>query len=245
MKRRGCQGCLLLVLVAVALVITTRNDRPKQGGEAPPTGFTEMPNPATADALQGTAHIAALTATVTPSATITDTVAAPTATITPTAPAAGIQADTNAVDMTAFTPTSYMVRSTANARSCPDTQCPSLGKLQAGDTIIVDGGGHGGDFKGSNVWVRTNINGQVAYVHSSLVIEAALVSQPQQVQSTIPPVVSVPITNPLIYQCDGIDNLNCSDFASGGADEHLKACGRDEDHLDKEPDGDACEPGFN
>jgi hypothetical protein len=41
--------------------------------------------------------------------------------------------------------------------------------------------------------------------------------------------------------CNGVDDLNCSDFASGAdAAAHLAACG-DEDGLDHDGDGRACE----
>lgn len=228
-RRAGC-GCLILIAILTAC-------QPDTIQPAQPAGFTTLPNAATRDALEGTAHVLALTATVTPSATITNTAPAPTA--TSTAPAAQVQADTNVSDMTSFAPISYTVRSTANARSCPDTQCDSLGKLSAGQTIIVDGGGHGGDFKGSNVWVRTNINGQVAYVHSSLVIESSLVAQPLQVQSTTPPVVSSPVQQ--AWNCIG-DNYNCNSFSSR-ADlmAYFNSCPGDPSDLDHDGNNIPCE----
>lgn len=221
MSSRGRGTILFLIaLVLVVLWAVRSNQTPVQ------PVFTDAPNPATQDA--------AFTArpTMTASATITDT---------PAVANQAVNQNGTRIDMTPFSPKAYVVRSAANARTCPDTQCESLGRLQPGEIIIVDAGGYGGDFQGSKVWVRTIYNQQIAYVHSSLVIEQSLVSQPGQVQS---PAAS-PITNPLIYQCDGKDNLNCSDFASGGADDHLKACGYDEDRLDGDGDGDACEPGWN
>jgi hypothetical protein len=44
--------------------------------------------------------------------------------------------------------------------------------------------------------------------------------------------------------CNGVDDLNCDDFSGGGADAHMAACG-DEDRLDGDGDGDACEDGWN
>jgi hypothetical protein len=41
--------------------------------------------------------------------------------------------------------------------------------------------------------------------------------------------------------CNGIDDLNCADFADAAAAQaHLEACG-DEDRLDGDGDGRACE----
>lgn len=222
---------IVFILIAILTACQPDTTQPAQ-----PAGFTPLPNAATRDALEGTANILALTATVTPSATITDTAPAPTA--TSTAPAAQVQTDTNVSDMTSFAPINYMVRSTANARSCPDTKCDSLGKLTAGQTIVVDGGGHGGDFKGSNVWVRTNINGQMAYVHSSLVIEASLVSQPQQVQSTVP-VAIVPVQQ--TWNCSG-DIYNCTNFSSRAElMSYFNSCPGDPSDLDHDGNGDPCE----
>lgn len=56
--------------------------------------------------------------------------------------------------------------------------------------------------------------------------------------STVQPLIRSP------YTCNGIDDLNCDDFLDGGADAHLAMCG-DEDRLDRDKDGDACEPGWD
>ncbi len=232
-KRRGrrkrspaATGCAVLIVAIIVIGILLIPPKPKSTTDNAPTS-----NPATKDALQSEQKLE-------PSATITDT---PIATLeeniasTPTISARPVKQD----DMTAFSLTSYYVRNTANVRTCPDTQCESLGKVETGQTITVDGAGRGGDVNGSSVWVRTVYNGQVGYIHGSLVIESSLVSQPQQVQS------QPQSGNPLINVCNGQNDLNCDDFSGGGADSHLKACGSDEDRLDADGDQDACEPGFD
>ena len=44
------------------------------------------------------------------------------------------------------------------------------------------------------------------------------------------------------YACNSVNDLNCDDFVDGGADDHMERCG-DEDGLDRDGDGDACEFG--
>lgn len=230
MSKRGCLTVIVLfVVVGVVGSLLPKSSAPQQSKVAPPAAFTVVPNPATADALEGTAKVEAQTATATPSATITDT---PTTAASPTALATVAAAIQDTVVIESFAPMNYYVKSTANARSCPDTKCDSLGKLQAGQTISVDGAGHGGDFKGSDVWVRTNVNGQVAYVHSSLVIEASLVSQPQQqVQSVATQPVSVPVQQ--TWNCSG-DIYNCKDFDGrpGDLSSYWNSCPGDPSNLD-------------
>lgn len=55
---------------------------------------------------------------------------------------------------------------------------------------------------------------------------------------------SVPPTAPVVspYTCNGVDDLNCSDFNRqwGQAQAHMQMCG-DEDQLDGDGDGRACE----
>jgi excalibur calcium-binding domain-containing protein len=76
-----------------------------------------------------------------------------------------------------------------------------------------------------------------------LVTSADLVSQPQQ--SIVQPLQSTQLSQPVVgspFGCNQVDDLNCSDFRSIGqnANAHLAQCG-DEDKLDQDGDGRACE----
>jgi hypothetical protein len=238
-KRRGkakaksstATGCALLIVIVIAIATVSR---PKSGNPTP-----------TGQSLTATEQ----GAKPRPSATITDTPSPAPTTSEVLGNRSGNSAQATptklAILVESMPLTAYMVRSSANARTCPDTGCEALGRLESGQTITVDGGVKGGDFQGSNVWVRTTYNGQTAYVHSSLVIESALVAQPEQLQSQIQSTLISQPVQAARYECNGINDLNCADFDGTGtsADEHVQRCG-DEDQLDKEGDGDACEPGW-
>jgi hypothetical protein len=239
---RRSKGYLGLLVFGIALWAigcepkTQQNAVPISTGTKP-SFVTFTPSPMGGDYASNTPDPNAVA-----SATITDTPppGAASAGATPTA-----AANTQLVEVTVRAPKSYYVRSIANGRSCPDTTCDKIGQFQVGETITVDGITTGGDFKGSNLWYRTTFNGQTVYVHTSLVVEAELVGNAQPTAAPLVSVPAQPYVNPLINVCNGKDDLNCSDFASGGADAHLAACGNDEDHLDRDGDKDACEPGFN
>lgn len=232
------KGCL--IVVALLLIIYIASGGPKEQADKRATQTVQA-------AVSGDRA----NTSVTPIAP-QDVVLIPTTTITDTPIGATLQPlnatavpDTTIAQVTPRPPKSYYVRSTVNARTCPDTTCESLGKFQQADIIVVDGITKGGSFQGQSLWYRTTINGQTAYVNIALVIEAELVSAPQPTQAPVSVPVGQPPANNNIYVCNGVDDLNCDDFAGGGADAHLAACGNDEDRLDRDGDGDACEPGFN
>lgn len=221
-KRRGCTSLLALV-AAIALCAfwgMGRDTTTRQRTTAP------TPNAATRDAVIGTAKVIAQTATLTPSATITDTpqVAQIERVAATTAP--GVQ-------VTAISSILYYVRSNANARTCPDTECESLGLFQAGEYIGVDGVASGTGINGNRRWYRTQYLGQTVYIHDSLVIEGALVAAPQsqapQVRSDAPAQQPAAPGFTCPSNCDGAR-------AMGLSAEQAATC----PGLDRDNDGVAC-----
>ncbi len=81
-----------------------------------------------------------------------------------------------------------------------------------------------------------------AWVGTEMIQQATLAratAQPTRaVDYSVPP--TAPVVSP--YTCNGLDDLNCSDFNRqwGQAQAHLQMCG-DEDNLDGDGDGRACE----
>lgn len=233
-KRKGnpLLGCLMVVVIGGAALIGASQNARSPNRTAP------TPNAATMDAIIDTAKVIALT----PSATITDTpqvapTRRPTLTNMPQATAQRLTV-TNAPSAAAVTPVSsilYYVRSNANARTCPDTACESLGQFQAGEYIGIDGVARGADVSGNRRWYRTQYNGETAFIHDSLVIEGSLVAQPQtqsqpeQVQS-VPPVQQPAAPG---FTCPS----NCAGaVAAGLSAEQAGTCA----NLDRDDDGVAC-----
>jgi len=146
--------------------------------------------------------------------------------------------------VTVLPPTTYYAVTGANLRSCPHltTACAPVGELAAGDWLSVIGQLIGDAISGNALWYQANYDGQVIYVHSSVLTKAQPAFGPV-VQSTSPPYQ--PQTAPQAsdpFGCNGINDLDCVDFNHLGmnANAHLAQCG-DEDHLDGDGDGRACE----
>lgn len=156
----------------------------------------------------------------------------------------------------------------ANVRSCPQTTCDIVAGLVLGQRIVKVGEAQGASVNGSALWYEVSLSdGTTGYVHSGLVRfgtprPAPVVVQPRAthpgnalVAATQPagaptdtailfePMTSTPPAGPQSpFGCNGIDDLNCGDFRAIGqnANAHLAACG-DEDNLDGDGDGRACE----
>lgn len=145
--------------------------------------------------------------------------------------------------------------SPANVRSAPNATGEVVSTLQPGDTVTVLGTVTGDNVNGSDQWYEVEIDGRSRYVHTSLLgpegsawvpPPAPVVANPpvilpaSSVQSTPPPPPPQVASSP--FQCNGVDDLNCADFNSRGtnANGHLALCG-DEDRLDADGDGHACE----
>jgi hypothetical protein len=182
------------------------------------------------------------TARPSPSATITDTPAP-----SPTGPPSVTPEP--AIEITPIEPVVYYVTGTANIRECPSTECDALGQYRAGQGIGVDGATVGEAVNGNRTWYRTMFQGETGYIHSSLISFVAPAPtrppvQQQAVSTPVPQPISTPVQQGPVspFGCNGQDDLNCSDFRSIGqnANAHLAVCG-DEDNLDQDGDGHACE----
>jgi hypothetical protein len=153
---------------------------------------------------------------------------------------------TEAPTIAARRDTYYAVGSGANLRSNPNTEGSPVEQIAVGGQIVIVGEARGQVVEGSDLWYLVDYEGQQLYVHSSVVSASAPAAAPVVVQPANPPggqpmnpVSPAPVSP---FGCNGIDDLNCSDFRAIGqnANAHLAACG-DEDNLDGEDDGRACE----
>ncbi len=170
---------------------------------------------------------------------------------------------------TAQNSTYYTLRA-ARVRSCASTFCDLLGAIQGNRSVQVSRSLEGQKWNGSTSWFELTFEGQVGYIHSSLLttlepgrlftpgapspapidIRPYLVGPslivtgapfPTAIFGTPQPLTSVP-PPASIYTCNGIDDLNCSDFTSqSAANAHLQQCSIDEDLLDADNNGTACE----
>lgn len=146
--------------------------------------------------------------------------------------------------------TYYTLRA-ARVRSCASTFCDRLGSIPGNTRIQVSGTIEGQKWNGSTTWYQTDFDGQTGYVHSSLltslepgrlITPGAPTLAPQPLQSYLinPPIVLTSAPSP--YTCNRIDDLNCSHFANQReANAHLQQCPFDEDFLDADNNGFACE----
>lgn len=120
-----------------------------------------------------------------------------------------------------------------------------MGQLSAGDSVDVYGTVIGDAIQGNPVWYQIRSNGQRVYVHSSVLSATrpgAVVPAPAN-NSSSGSSSSGQSGSP--FGCNGINDLDCVDFYNIGqnANAHLAQCG-DEDHLDGDGDGRACERGY-
>lgn len=135
-----------------------------------------------------------------------------------------------------------------NVRACPRRDCDRVNYLIDGQTVTVTGEAEGDAVQDRNsTWYRISYEGRDGFVYSAYLSDMA----PSPVPATRVPFVPVatqsysPQPAQVNYVCNGIDDLNCSDFAKDGisAQQHLLECGYDEDRLDADKDGRACEYG--
>jgi len=162
----------------------------------------------------------------------------------------------------------YFTLRAARVRSCASTFCDYLGSIQGNSAVQVLGTIEGQKWNGTKTWYQIDFDGITGYVHSSLLttlepgrlitpgaptplpvdirpylVGPALIDTGAPLISTatlVPGLTSVPPVQQ--YVCNGIDDLDCSSFANQReANAHLQQCGRDEDILDGNVDGYACE----
>jgi hypothetical protein len=197
---------------------------------------------------QATAAVLALTPSSTPTLTPSPT-NTPRATFTslpsdtPQPPWASIPTVTR-LPITELPMSYYYVLVRANLRPCPRTtdECAPVAELSAGDSVFVTGQMTGQAISGNDIWYQVSYRGQTLYAHSSVLSDRPP-SAPEPSggnsggQKPVPTTVSV---DP--FGCNGINDLDCSDFNRLGlnANTHLALCG-DEDNLDGDGDGRACE----
>ncbi|MEP7291946.1 MAG: SH3 domain-containing protein [Chloroflexota bacterium] len=185
-----------------------------------------------------TPQAAALTPTSL-SATLTRSAAA-----TPTSTLALASAE--ATETALLTGTVY-AQARSSVRECPRRDCALLGVLAVGAAVIVTGEQSGEIITaGNDAWYRVDYQGREGYVYSGLVANRPSAFTPQGFAP-----VSLPgqsganpsfVPSGAALTCDGRDNLSCSNFANiAQAQMHLNTCG-DEDQLDTDHDGFACEP---
>jgi hypothetical protein len=158
--------------------------------------------------------------------------ATPTLTATPVPTTLPIPTVT-VIPVTAQTVRTYYAVTGANLRPCPQliTECAPVGELAPGDSVVVNASVLGDAIQGNSVWYQISRNGR-AYVHSSVLsVNPPMGNVPAPARQAVSP-----------FGCNGVNDLDCDDFNAIGqnANAHLAQCG-DEDHLDGDGDGRACE----
>jgi hypothetical protein len=130
-------------------------------------------------------------------------------------------------------PITVYAQGQVNVRSCASRECDILWTLEDGSSVLVDAEVNGEIIRNDNArWYRVADMGG-AYVYTELVRTPAPAAAPQ------PTLMNIPVQSTVT--CNRMDDLNCRDFAQAGdAQNHLLTCG-DEDRLDADGDGRACE----
>jgi hypothetical protein len=131
-----------------------------------------------------------------------------------------------------------------NVRECPERTCAVVGPLLDGERVLSTGMVRGEEIEAGNVvWYRVDYYGRTGFVYSEYVSQQPPTAAPTSRPPTQPVVVSTrqPVQSP--YTCNGVDDLDCGDFAgypAGSALAHSLMC-NDEDDLDGDEDGLVCE----
>lgn len=135
----------------------------------------------------------------------------------------------------------------ANVRECARLDCAVIVQLGAGEAVAVTGETSGESVaNGDPLWYQVDDNGRVGYIYGEL-LSANVPSQTSgsSASQSVAPVGQVGQSSGAsrrsLLTCNQQDNLSCSDFANvAQAQFHLNMCG-DEDNLDTDDDGFACE----
>lgn len=229
-KRSPLATCLAILILGVIIVVvlaipssprSTRTTSPTRAQTSQPTSRPDVQT--------------------VPSATITDTPEVA-GTSAPQVAATNTLLAAQANQMIAITampnvPLFYVLR-TANARRCPETACEIVTVLEAGETFGAYGLAFGEMVGTSNQWYQTKLllDQQIAYVHSSLVIEESLVSQPVQAQ------VQQPLDAPVQQSSGGVSCGGASTCGEMVSCEQARAClAAGNGRLDRDSDGVPCE----
>lgn len=191
-------------------------------GRARDVDITPPPPTATSTPIYTPTATDTATITLTPSETYT-----PTITLTPSI------TNTRTAAPRLGTAQNQFTRGTANVRSCPNTSCDIATTLSGGAAITTYGTVDGERVSGSNAWWMIQHDGEIVYIHSSLVTGI----QP------IAPATSAPggsTGGGGNWTCAG-DIYNCADFATcGEAMDYFTACPGDPSDLDGDKNGVPC-----
>lgn len=190
------------------------------------------------------------TATRTPTPTNTPTITStPTDTLTPsiTPIPSNTPIPTDTLESTIPPPSNTRVRyitARANARSCPQLDCPIVSVFNYGDTVDMVQQIDGDPVNGNDTWYEIFWQAQTIFIHSSLISSnrpstgnSGNVSVPA-VQNTSP--APQPPAQPQ-WSCAG-DVYNCDDFSTcSEMYAYFQACPGDPSNLDGNNDGRPCE----
>ncbi len=226
-------GLIVAILIVLGIGVYASVQIAGQSSDDHTTGVQDAQRTATA-----LAYLLAPATTVAPTDTVT---ARPTQTPIPTwtlAAEANATPTLTAVPVTDTPDTTYFATTGVNLRPCPwaTDACAPQAELAAGDRARVTGVTWGESIGGSALWYQIMHRGTTLYAHSSVLSDKA----PVQAAPVVP--TSAPVVNSDPFGCNGINDLDCRDFNALGvnANAHLAQCG-DEDHLDGDGDGRACE----
>jgi hypothetical protein len=218
---------------------------------APVSDTTLAPTVAMRSLVQVPTETETPTATIEPTATLQPTLPLPTSTVMVVQPQLVIATNTVVV---AFTPepglmmtvspaqTFYAGTGGTNLRTCPDTDCMAVVKLDTAAPIQVDAYVNGRALDAGNaVWYRTGYNGQVVYAYSGVVQAqppAAPVTGGGSTGQSVVPVQSQPQQT---WSCSG-NIYNCGDFSTcTEVTSYFNACPGDPSELDDDDDNLPCE----
>ena len=145
----------------------------------------------------------------------------------------------------------YYTLQAARVRSCPSRTCKQIGTLLANSRMDVIATVDGQKYNGTTAWRQITFEGQTGYVHSSLTTtlepgrlmgDVVITAAPISVPANPPPLATSAFSVTETNMCNGLDDLDCSDFLTQAeANAHLQMCGVDEDLLDANLDTFACE----
>jgi len=188
--------------------------------------------------------VAMVTNTPIPSVTATNT-ETPTATVTntPTSTNTPLPSSTATPAVRVLERNGIVTYDYVNVRSCASSTCNQLGRLLKNATFEITGTMDGENVTGSVLWYQIDYQGQVGYVHSSLVAiytgqpPVNNVSVPAQPVSPVQPVAPISLAPAGGWDCS-YDKYNCSDFSSRDQlmdyfNTCLQQTGRDVSRLDQ------------
>lgn len=171
--------------------------------------------------------------------------------VTPIPPVSGQTVNVRQTPINTNPVTRYIV-GFSNVRSCERTSCATVQQLYAGNTVQTLQRVKGEFVNNSDQWWQIDLNGQTAYIHSSLVTDVRPVSQSTTSQTGNPPTTNnndfsqftQPAYNPPANNAVVGGGATCPSLSytcSLLSCEQAQACLRDGNKsLDRDKDGIAC-----